>query len=792
MDNGAEKKEEKRGLGLPFGEKLSGEKLIRALAVCLLGFLFSRLHIVFSARPMAIALVAFLSSEVYFALLGGIVGGFSSGGGFISAISLLITLFVRVIIGTADKERELFSESLVLRMSAGLLGGFVFAVYEWLISGISVSTALYGASMLLIPPAAVFLLSGLTEHPTLDIFLGRAPLPRLTRGELSEKLSSAFFYVSALLFLHMTCRSLAEVSIFGIDLAFIFAAAVTLLIASRHGAVLAGGAGFIATLGTAGVQSVSFALLGLLSGLLFPFGAPVSLAAGGLAFCFWAGYSGGLSGLLSTLPELVISIALMLPFIKGRAPRAEDRADGAEAPKTGADTLSRVGTMALSYRGKYAENTERFIASVEAISHTLGVRAGGRPRPARDEYRAAVMLAVKDFCAECEHGADCERKGVCPALSRVDILAEKLFIGERISSSDINTEDEFCERRAEISKRINERASSLEYANARAERVSGIGEELLLLSRMMSEARERDRADVKLNSEMSALAEAALTERGIKNFSVRVFGERRMRVFLAIEDADGRIISSRDVREALSLALSAELDGAEYYRDGGVSMLELSTREKYSAAFSYKIRAGEGSVSGDSAAGIRTADGAFYGILADGMGRGEAAHEASEHLLSLTKNLLSFGVTQDTLVKFLSCLMARRGEVHSTLDLFRFDLYTGEASFIKCGSAPSYVKRDGTLYRIGSEGTPIGVGSEALGERVRVEVKAGDLVVMTSDGVGSTQGGQLKFIERMSCDAGESLSALADELVSLDGDGGDDRTALVIRINESIKTAKDT
>ena len=258
-----------------------------------------------------------------------------------------------------------------------------------------------------------------------------------------------------------------------------------------------------------------------------------------------------------------------------------------------------------------------------------------------------------------------------------------------------------------------------------------------------------------------------------------------MRVFLAVADGDGSKISSPSIKAALNEALSAELCDVEYYRDGAVSMLEGSVSEKYAVSFAYKIKAGEGEISGDSAAGIRCADGAFYGMLADGMGRGVGAHEASEYLISTARNLLSFGISRETLVKLLACLMARRGEAHSTLDLFRLDLYTGEASFIKCGAAPSYVKRKGTIYRIGSEGTPIGVGAEVSGERIGVEVRAGDLVIMTSDGVGDTGRGQLEFIERMSGDEGKSLSEFAEALVS--GAGGDDRTALVIRIEESGK-----
>jgi stage II sporulation protein E len=518
--------------------------------------------------------------------------------------------------------------------------------------------------------------------------------------------------------------------------------------------------------------------------MLFRVGASYALVGGALAFAFWSGYSGGLSGVLSTVPELIVSGTLILPVLKGGKLRRVESA----SEERRADTFSAVGTMALSYRSKYRENTQRLIASLEALSALNGRDAGERTRPEREDYFQAFISEVKSFCSECEHGSDCERVGVCPALSGAERLVSILFSGGRLEVGDINGEVEFCERRRELSQRINERISQMEYAHARNRRLSRIDGELALISRLMTEAGARDAMDVAMNSESSARAERALSEAGLSNFSVRVFGERRERIFLAVLDPDGKTISSEKVRRSLSEALSAELCDIEYYRDGGVAMLECAVKERFSVSFAHRTRAADGRISGDSAAGIRTDDGVFYGILCDGMGRGSPASDASAYLLSVTKNLLSFGAGQDTLVELLSCLMARRGEANSTLDLFRLDLFTGEGSFIKCGAAPSYVKREQTLYRIASEGLPVGAGSEVRGERVRVEVKPGDVVIMTSDGVSDTQSSLIEFIGKMPSESKSSLADLAEDIVARVGCGEDDRTALVIGISESSKS----
>jgi serine/threonine protein phosphatase PrpC len=83
---------------------------------------------------------------------------------------------------------------------------------------------------------------------------------------------------------------------------------------------------------------------------------------------------------------------------------------------------------------------------------------------------------------------------------------------------------------------------------------------------------------------------------------------------------------------------------------------------------------------------------------------------------------------------------------------------------------------------------PVGAGSEVRGERVRVEVKAGDVVIMTSDGVSDTQSSLIEFIGKMPSESKSSPADLAEDIVARVGCGEDDRTALVIGISESSKS----
>ena len=76
----------------------------------------------------------------------------------------------------------------------------------------------------------------------------------------------------------------------------------------------------------------------------------------------------------------------------------------------------------------------------------------------------------------------------------------------------------------------------------------------------------------------------------------------------------------------------------------------------------------------------------------------------------------------------------RRTECFSTVDVLEFDLLDGSASFYKCGACPSFILRDGKVYRIASRTPPVGIMENLSAERIELRLRDGDLILMTSDG----------------------------------------------------------
>ena len=157
-------------------------------------------------------------------------------------------------------------------------------------------------------------------------------------------------------------------------------------------------------------------------------------------------------------------------------------------------------------------------------------------------------------------------------------------------------------------------------------------------------------------------------------------------------------------------------------------------------------------------------------LLSDGMGSGARAGRASQRAVAMLRQLISAGAGISAAVQAVTTVLEAKFEVMGfvTLDLLQLDLKNGEAIFIKYGASPSYIIRDGREQKLWRQSLPAGLGGE--GAMVRVNLKAGDKVIMVSDGV---------TIPENLEGSGETLCR---RLIL--GKAEDDKTAAVITIGE--------
>ncbi|MCA1032824.1 stage II sporulation protein E [Bacillus timonensis] len=146
---------------------------------------------------------------------------------------------------------------------------------------------------------------------------------------------------------------------------------------------------------------------------------------------------------------------------------------------------------------------------------------------------------------------------------------------------------------------------------------------------------------------------------------------------------------------------------------------------------------GGGLVSGDSFSTIEIGVGKFAVAISDGMGNGVRARHESHETLELLQKILQTGIEEKIAIKSINSILSLRttDEIFSTLDLAVIDLQDATAKILKIGSTPSYVKRGDKIIKLQASNLPMGIIEDFEVDVVSEQLKAGDLLIMMSDGI---------------------------------------------------------
>lgn len=746
--------------------KRSPKILILDIGAALCAFLFVRAPLFFGAHPFAAAYLAALPSRVWFSLLGTLLGALSLGeGGIIYAMTSMIIVFLRVIVSGAGKRSEearVFGESILLRMSVSVISGFIAAVYELLLSGLEMGAVLFGITMIAAPPILALGFSGLfgAVGEPFSVFISDTAVYRLRHGG-----SVGALRLSLLLFLFVLSFCMRDYSALGISLAYLFAAAASLVAARRFGAVSGAAVGFVCAFAASGTYSGAFLLAGFTAGALSGFGVVYSAVFGGVALSVFSAYVGGVLGVTSTLPEYAAAAALVFPVINRIKPLTE-KATEADIDRSAIDM---VGTMALAYKSSCGGMGHALCSVMSSVSGALGSFL--TRTPSVEELSSLVFGVIKQHLPYAENDENVEK------------IAIKLYKKEGINRQDLAylgvSDNEIFSIFTDIKNMYDALVLSFSPPSG----------ELRLYGKIINEAQSTESLEYSMNEAVTDALEAALAEGGFSDFTARVFGERRLHVILAGRDEDGTVITSPKLRAVIESALGGTLGTPEYFRRGNMALMECSIAKKYAVSYVSVGSVARGSeMSGDVSRRISGGGDMFYALISDGMGSGEIARKCSEFTASFLSSVLSLTTPTESVMHLLnSYLSGGREECSATVDLFSLDLYSKEAVFLKSGGAPSYVKRGGSIFRIRSQTAPLGLMKTIDTEKIRVQVEVGDYVIMMSDGVSGIPEDAPWLLELISSAKPASVSDFANAILSSAKKHHrceDDMTVTVMKIEE--------
>ena len=774
--------------------KMKREAPLLDVVTFFVAFLFSRCHLVFGAHPLAIAFIAVLPTRVWIAVLGAVSGALTLGkSGIIYSMIAVIVVFLRIIVSGTDKRDDervyfkWFSENLLLKMSAALIGGFIAAVYETLLSGLTFTTMLFGVSMILIPPLLVFAISGLfdCDISLYDIFENSGNVFSSKGKSEKEKFNLLFFRLSALLVLFLVSISFKEYELLGISLGYIFSGAATLIVARRFGALYGCVTGFVSSFGLSSSLSVSFALAGICAGGLFPLGISYGIVGGGALLTVWAAYAESLRGLLGVLPEYAIAALVVFPALK-RISREKTETECEEVEKSAMDM---VGTVAMSYRNRYKGNVSALEMSLFAISSSIKQYNENSANPTKEELSDLILECADKYCRACDGREACITKGDRKFIEHAYELADILYTNGKIKDEDLDAYPEYCRLSPNIAEAINRGAAILAEEKFREAKKDTSSEDFGIIAKLINEARIEDEKEKSLNEQLSERLADVLTDAGLDDGVIRAFGERKPYFILAAEDESGNRITAPELKTNIEHIAGVRLGTPEFYRRGKMALMECPSERSFAAECAVASIAGEREdVSGDTASAFESDGGYFYSLISDGMGSGKEAKETSSFVADFMKRALEFNPEGQTVLKILNhTIRHRHRECSATVDLFSVDLYRGEAQFLKSGAAASYVKRGSSIFRIKSKTAPLGLMKSVDAEKIKIELEGDDYIIMLSDGIAQSAEDTPWLLDLLSKPPKRSLKEYADSILEAAVKNlprSDDMTVLVTKVTK--------
>lgn len=150
-----------------------------------------------------------------------------------------------------------------------------------------------------------------------------------------------------------------------------------------------------------------------------------------------------------------------------------------------------------------------------------------------------------------------------------------------------------------------------------------------------------------------------------------------------------------------------------------------------------KLKKNNSTISGDNTISAKLQNNQYIIGISDGMGSGEKANQKSKKIIETVEKLLNTGFSKDEAIKLANSIMLTQNdeEIFATLDLSIINLQNGETEFVKVGSCPTYIKKEGKVEIIQTAGLPAGIMEEISVDLNEQKIEENDIIVMVSDGI---------------------------------------------------------
>ena len=433
--------------------------------------------------------------------------------------------------------------------------------------------------------------------------------------------------------------------------------------------------------------------------------------------------------------------------------------------------------------GRVANETGNSLLGASRIFDDMRLAMEQVPEVAED------CVIEKNVCSTCNRYADCSsRNGFKEALVKME--RESAAKGRAVVS-EIPSVLSACVNLSSLVSCATETAKNrheqIIIGEAKKEGRKIVAQQLGLMSGVLRGLGERVKTPARFDSEKEKKIAVELAYRGAAVPEVIVTDDT---VSVVIQTDT---LTYSDVAAVIGKVLHAPY---KYVRGGtdvlpGFALMLFTRAPRFDVAFSVAARAKE-NMSGDNHSFVHLGGDRFMMALCDGMGSGEAAEKASETAIELVESFFKAGLDSMSAVDCVNRFLAlNECERFSTLDVTVIDLNSGDAEIIKLSSPATVIKSDDGVSAISGSSLPMGVFENVSCGHVRRKLRAGDEVIMATDGITDALGSTERFVsaaaaQRTADPHIEAQNILECAVISSGGALRDDGTVLCARLFEKI------
>lgn len=755
------------GKGTSMLDEEDAAQLRRRAALCALwcaaGFLLQGATALLETHPFGIALLSIAGrGSAFFVWAGAIAGALATGAAtngsaFCAIVILSMILGARILLSThGEEDTPLFSEPLRLRIAVCTLGAFLSGMYTVIVDQFNyqgILALLFG--VIASPVAASLFYCGLES----DLPLSLREIGHIT-------------------LLYAVVYSLSAHSLFGLSLALIAATLITLTAALSGGLVRGALIGLICGLAS-GQSPLLLAIGGLTAGALRMFGGTTAMVC---YLAITAGLKIWSDGLWSSLPfvgNLLFGSLIFIPLEKTGVLAKFHLFPVEETPE-----ISEERKQALEEK-----KLRRLAGAFDELSSVMLKLSEQLRSPGAVEIRILCEAVFQRHCRRCQQSSQCWQTEYENSHDALCKLAESFAKSGLPSRKDLPSY--FANRCKHIDKILadigKEMTELIEGAIMR-DNTELFALDYEAISELLRDSAEDD-GDLLPDDDLRRVYAEALRQMGIQAVGCGAWGKRQKTLIASGVTLSSISDSGQEIRKKLEEKTGLLLSDPEFKFTGESVSMQLTSRQKLklTTAREGSVKAHE-EMSGDMARSFHSEIGYGYSLICDGMGSGRIAATAAQISAVFIEKMLGAGNRKSVTLKLLSnFIRGRADECHCTVDLLEVDLYSGSASFVKCGATPSYVLREGNIFKIDASSMPIGLTREINAEEIGMVLRAGDVILQTSDGVAGCLEDALWLPELLATLSSRSVQEIAGTIHArtlAEKGCSDDVTVLVTRVEE--------